>query len=114
VLRQLTMIAAIAVAAVGRAGAARDDWAERRAALGHSDKLRVLVDKVLMADNDWVMTQKHVDEIRDAGFNVVCPRVGGDDMDRVRRVATWAQERGMFYMAWMRGSLATETGTKMV
>jgi len=68
---------------------------------------RILVDKVLMLDNKWVMTEEHVREIKAAGFNVVSPRLGGTDPARVRKVATMAQKHGMFYVAWMRGSLST-------
>jgi len=75
---------------------------------------RVLVDKVLMKDNKWVMTEDHVREIRAAGFNVVSPRLGGEDMARVRRVATLAGKHDMYYVAWMRGSLGTKTGLKYV
>jgi len=94
--------------------AAEIDWAKKRKALGRQDKLRVLVDKVLSASNKWVMTEKFMDEIRDAGFNVIVPRVGGGDMKRVERVARMAQDRGMFYMAWMRGTRGTKTGPKLV
>jgi hypothetical protein len=79
-----------------------------------AQKLRVLVDKVLMRSNNWVMTEDHVREIADAGFNVVSPRLGGDDPARVRKVAELAGRHGLMYMAWMRGSLATETGVKYV
>ena len=99
---------------IGFVSAGEIDWTARRAALGREDKLRVLVDKVLSLSNRWVMTEKHMDEIRDAGFNVIVPRAGGIDMARVRRVAGMAQQRGMFYMAWMRGSRSTKTGTKLV
>lgn len=78
------------------------------------EKPRILVDKVLMADNQWVMTEAHVQEIRAAGFNVVSPRIGGTDPARVRKVAAMAQANGMFYVAWMRGSLDTKTGLKHV
>ncbi len=78
------------------------------------EKLRVLVDKVLMKSNRWIMTEQHVREIRDAGFNVVSPRLGGDDMDRVRKVAGWAGKYGIYYMAWMRGSLGAKQGLKYV
>lgn len=108
---------ALAFAALGVPAAVRGaefDWEKKRAALGHQDKLRVLVDKVLSMSNQWVMTEKHMDEIRDAGFNVVVPRVGGEDMKRVARVAQMARDRGMFYMAWMRGTLSTKTGLKVV
>lgn len=110
-------IVALALVALGpatRAPAAEIDWVKKRAALGHQDKLRVLVDKVLSRSNNWVMTEKHMDEIRDAGFNVIVPRVGCEDMKRVDRVAGMARARGMFYMAWMRGTLSTKTGTKLV
>ena len=53
------------------------DWQQARKALGHQDKFRVLVDKVLSKSTDWVMTEKHMDEIHEAGFNVIVPRVGG-------------------------------------
>jgi hypothetical protein len=72
------------------------------------------VDKVLSRSNNWVLTEKHMDEIREAGFNVIVPRQGGEDMARVRCVAEMARKRGMFYMAWMRGTLATKTGTRFV
>jgi hypothetical protein len=75
---------------------------------------RVLVDKVLMKDNGWVMTEDHIREMRAAGFNVVSPRLGGEDMDRVRKVATMAGKHDMYYVAWMRGSLGTKTGLKYV
>jgi len=75
---------------------------------------RILVDKVLMADNGWVMTAEHVREIKAAGFNVVSPRLGGTDPARVRKVAAMAQAEGIFYVAWMRGSLDTRTGLKHV
>ena len=57
------------------------------------EKLRVLVDKVLMAANDWVMTEAHVEEIAAAGFNVVTPRRGNDDISEVRRIASLAARR---------------------
>ncbi|MCK5805162.1 MAG: hypothetical protein KAI66_20185 [Lentisphaeria bacterium] len=72
---------------------------------------RILVDKVLMLDNKWVMTEDHVREIKEAGFNVVSPRIGGKDPARVRKVAKMAQDNGMFYVAWMRGSLAAPKDT---
>ena len=94
--------------------AADYDWEAKRAALGREDKLRILVDKVLSRSNDWVMTEKFVDEIGNAGFNVLVPRVGCDDMERVERVAGMARDRGLFYMAWMRGTLSTKAGTRLV
>ncbi len=82
--------------------------------LGRGDKLRVVVDKVLMAANGWVMTEDHVREIAQAGFNVLSPRLGNDDMAEVRKIAALAEKHGIFHLPWMRGSLATKTGVKMV
>lgn len=89
------------------------DWTKRRKALGHKDKYRILVDKVLSKSNRWIMSEENMDEIKKAGFNVVVPRQGGDDIERVKRVADMARKRGMFYMPWMRGTLAAKTGTKL-
>ena len=77
------------------------DWQSRRAGLGHQEKYRILVDKVLSKSNKWVLTDKHVDEIRDAGFNVLVPRVGGHSLGSVREHAEMARDRGMFYMSWV-------------
>ena len=69
------------------------------------EKLRVLVDKVLMAANGWVMTEAHMAEIAAAGFNVVSPRKGNDDLAEVRRIASLAGKHGMRHLPWMRGTL---------
>ena len=82
---------------------------------GTSDeKLRVLVDKVLMASTGWHMTEAQVKEIADAGFNVVVPRTGGTDMELVQRVSQWAQQYDIRYMAWMRGTLTATEGDRLV
>ena len=88
--------------ALGPVGAAEhgSDGASRG-----SEKLRVLVDKVLMKANDWVMTEAHVEEIAAAGFNVVSPRRGNGDIAEVERIARLAQKHGMRTMPWMRGTL---------
>ena len=65
----------------------RTDSTHRRETLGRTEKLRVLVDKVLMANNRWIMGDSQVREIAEAGFNVVSPRQGGENMDEVRKVA---------------------------
>lgn len=88
--------------------------ADRREALGRSEKLRVLVDKVLMANNGWIMGDTQVREIAEAGFNVVSPRRGGEDMDEVRKVAKAAQKYGIFHMPWMRGTLVAKGNVKLV
>ena len=87
--------------------------ATERHELGRGVKLRVLVDKVLMADNDWVMTQDHVREIAAAGFNVVSPRLGNDDLDEVRRIAGLARQNGIFHMPWMRGTFVSDSCPKL-
>ena len=85
--------------------AAEGSWDERRQELGTPDEpYRILVDKVLMLANKWVMEPEHVAEIKAAGFNVVVPRVGGDDNARVERVARMAMDQEMFYMPWIRGT----------
>ncbi len=85
-----------------------------RAALGKTEKLRILVDKVLMASNKWVMTEDHVAEIAEAGFNVVSPRLGNDNMDEVRRIADLAADNGIFHMTWMRGTMIAKGECRMV
>ena len=81
-------------------------------ALGRTDKLRIVVDKVLMAANGWVMTDDHVRQIAEAGFNVVSPRLGNDDMQEVRKIARLARKHGIFHLPWMRGTLTAKTGPK--
>lgn len=85
-----------------------------REELGRGEKLRVLVDKVLMQANGWVMTENHVKQIAEAGFNVVSPREGGDDMHQVRLISQYAQKYGLYHIPWMRGTLATKQGPKLV
>ncbi|MCC7265182.1 MAG: hypothetical protein IT369_21965, partial [Candidatus Latescibacteria bacterium] len=85
-----------------------------RSALGRTDKLRILVDKVLMADNNWVMTEEHVKEIAGAGFNVVSPREGNEDLAEVRKIAGLAEQYGMFHLPWMRGDMIARGPVKMV
>jgi hypothetical protein len=82
--------------------------------LGRSNKLRVLVDKVLMADNKWVMTEDHVKEIAAAGFNVVSPRLGNDNLAEVRKIASLAQKHGIYHMPWMRGDMIAKGKVKVV
>lgn len=89
-------------------------FAADRQALGRTEKLRILVDKVIMADHKWVMTEDDVREIADAGFNVVSPRLGNEDMAEVRKVATAAGRCGIFHMPWMRGDMIAKGKVKMV
>mgnify|MGYP001407909123 CR=1 FL=1 len=76
--------------------------------LGRTEKFRVLVDKVLMQQgpqSEWRMKDEFIREIRDAGFNVVVPRHGAEDLGRVRDVAQRAKKQGICYMPWLRGTL---------
>lgn len=83
----------------------QESWDARRQCLGMPENpYRILVDKVLMKSNDWVMEPEHVTEIKEAGFNVVVPRIGADSNSRVERVARMAMDQGMFYMPWIRGT----------
>ncbi len=78
--------------------------------LGRSVKLTILVDKVMLSHTRWQMQEWMVDEAVQAGFNVISPRSGADDLDNVRRVARWCADRGIFYMPWMRGTLTAPDG----
>ncbi len=82
--------------------------------LGRTDKLRIVVDKVLMKANKWVMTEEHVADIARTGFNVVSPRLGNDKMAEVRKIARAAQANGIFHMPWMRGTLTSKADHRMV
>lgn len=85
-----------------------------REALGRTEKLRILVDKVLMADNKWVMSEDNVREIAQAGFNVVSPRLGNEDMQEVRRLAAMARKNGIYHLPWMRGDMIAKGNVKTV
>ncbi len=106
----LATVVALCVLSVcaGPAGAAEPK------AIGPTGKWRVLVDKVLMAANGWVMTEEHVRQIAEAGFNVFSPRTGGADMAKVRQTAAWASKHGIYTMPWMRGTLTAKAGNKLI
>ena len=91
----------LSVAATGMFAASLQ--AADRTALGRTEKFRIFVDKVIAAPNKYVITEDHIRQIAEAGFNVVSPRRGHDDLARVRREAGWAQKHGMFFVPWMRG-----------
>ena len=67
-------------------------------------KWRILVDKVVSHETRPNITNDQVREIADAGFNVIVPRWGGDNLVVVRHGATLAQRNGIRYMPWIRGS----------
>ena len=93
----------------GSIGLGEENAVPSRQQLGRTEKLRVLVDKVLMQQGPdskkWRMKDEFIREIRAAGFNVVVPRYGGEDLERVRDVARRAKKHGMCYMPWLRGTL---------
>ena len=70
------------------------------------ESLRILVDKVLMRHNNWVLTEQHVSEIAAAGFNALPPRQGNEDLKVVGQVSQWCQQYAMVHLPWMRGTLA--------
>ncbi len=70
------------------------------------EKLRILVDKVMQPEEDWVTKEWMVKEAAQAGFNVFSPRRGYERLEEVRKVAAWCSRYGLKYMPWMRGSLA--------
>lgn len=81
-----------------------------RAELGKSVKLRILVDKVMQPEAKWVTQEWMIKAAAEAGFNVFSPRVGHERLEEVRQVAQWCGKYGIFYMPWMRGSLAVAEG----
>ncbi len=81
-----------------------------RAGLGTTDKLRILVDKVMQPEAKWITEEWMVKAAADAGFNVFSPRSGYDRLDEVRQVAEWCRKYGISYMPWMRGSLGASDG----
>ena len=82
--------------------------------LRQEDKLRILVDKVLSYETRPHVTESQVQEIAEAGFNVLVPRWGGEDMNLVREGAELAQKHGMWFMPWIRGSAYTKDPNEMM
>ncbi len=80
--------------------------------------MRILVDKVMQKDADWVAEEWMVEETAEAGFSLYSPRQGYDDYDEVEALATWCQKHGLMYMPWMGGTLRAPeggaTGRKLV
>ncbi|MBM4084546.1 MAG: hypothetical protein FJ272_07130 [Planctomycetes bacterium] len=77
----------------------------RRAELGRTEKLRILVDKVMQRHERWFTKEWMVEATAGAGFNVYSPRSGYERLDEVRQVAAWCEKHSIYYMPWMRGSL---------
>jgi hypothetical protein len=87
-------------------------WAQRvpREELGRADKLRILVDKVMQPEENWVTKEWIVRETAEAGFNVFSPRRGHENLDEVREVTAWCKQYGLFHIPWMRGTLEAPAG----
>lgn len=81
------------------------DEAGRRKELGHGERLRVLVDKVMQPQGGWRTEEWMVRASAEAGFNVFSPRKGHEDLDAVKQVTEWCAAYGIYHMPWMRGSL---------
>jgi len=78
--------------------------------LGREVKLRILVDKVMLPEEEWVTKEWIVKETADAGFNVFSPRSGHARLDEVAEVTAWCEKYGIYHMPWMRGSLTAPAG----
>ncbi|MBM3475688.1 MAG: hypothetical protein FJX75_20680 [Armatimonadetes bacterium] len=81
-----------------------------RSDLGRKEKLRILVDKVMQPERNWVTEEWMVRETAEAGFNVYSPRHGFDKPDAVRQVTDWCAQYGIYHLPWMRGTLEAPTG----
>ena len=84
--------------------------AARRRNLGRTEKFRIMVDKVMTypdpGEPTWKeMSDEIIRQIAGAGFNVVVPRGGGENLDSVRAVAQRAGKQGVYSIAWLRGTL---------
>lgn len=68
-------------------------------------KYRIMVDKVYMADRPEArLLEEDYQRIASLGFNVVSPRLHGNDREEIRVGAELAKKHGMYFMAWQRGS----------
>jgi len=80
--------------------------APARDTLGRTEKLRILVDKVMQPTEGWHAKEWIVRDTAAAGFNVFSPRRGHEDLEEVRQVNEWCAQYGIYHMPWMRGTLA--------
>ncbi|HUT88446.1 MAG TPA: hypothetical protein VMY37_03025 [Thermoguttaceae bacterium] len=104
------LVAITAVAALFLSARGADGREAKRGDLGRTEKLRILVDKVMQPEEGWVTKEWIVREAAEAGFNVFSPRCGHDRLDEVRQVTQWCENYGIFHMPWMRGSLEAPRG----
>jgi hypothetical protein len=76
-----------------------------------SESIRILVDKVfaLPTPTNEILPDDYA-VIRDVGFNVICPRWGAEDDDRIRRDLPLAERNDLFYLVWLRGTHTAPKG----
>ena len=104
------LVAITAVAALFLSARGADGEEAKRGDLGRTEKLRILVDKVMQPEEGWVTKEWIVRETAEAGFNVFSPRLGHDRLDEVHEVTQWCEKYGIFHMPWMRGTLPAPSG----
>jgi len=76
-----------------------------------AEPVRILVDKVFaLRTPGHEIAPDDLAVIRDVGFNVICPRWGAEDDDRIRRDLVLAERNGLLYLPWLRGTLAARKG----
>jgi hypothetical protein len=83
-----------------------------REELGRDVKLKILVDKTMQPEEEWVTKEWMIRETAEAGFNAFSPRRGHDRLDEVRQVTRWCEKYGIYHMPWMRGSLRAPGGSE--
>ncbi|MGI5817088.1 MAG: hypothetical protein ACOX9R_03205 [Armatimonadota bacterium] len=110
--RFTTVFGVVLVVLLGAVVCACAQEAVPREDLGRDVKLRVFVDKVIGAGGEGGLGwgEQAVIETAEAGFNVFSPRIGGEDMDRVRQMTQWCADHGMYHVPWLRGTLAAPDG----
>ncbi len=110
--RITVLSATVVIALLGVVVCSPAQEAVPREDLGNTVKLKVFVDKVIGAGGEGGLGwgEQAVRETSEAGFNVFSPRIGGDDMDRVRQMTQWCADWGMYHVPWMRGTLAAPEG----
>jgi hypothetical protein len=76
-----------------------------------AEPIRILVDKVFaLSTAGHEIAPEDFAVIRDVGFNVICPRWGAEDNDRIRRDLALAERNGLLYLLWLRGTLTAPKG----
>jgi len=76
-----------------------------------TESIRILVDKVfaLPTPTNEILPDDYA-VIRDVGFNVICPRWGSEDDERISRDLALAERSGLSYLTWLRGTESAPKG----